>query len=119
RGALTYFTPRPILLLEGMLLVLLLGLTLVGILAGEFWAFFHVGGWTILLLLVYILSLYMLHRYEGNERWRPIGEPEEGDPPQPEVDQRPVQDVPPTPFHTWNLQRQALFFALNGAVILV
>jgi len=72
RGALTYFSPRPVLLLEGVFLVLLLALALAAVAAGEFVVIFQVGLWSVLLLGAYLASLVLIHRYEENERWQPV-----------------------------------------------
>lgn len=72
RGALTYFSPRPVLLLEGVFLVLLLALALAAVAAGEFVVIFQVGLWSVLLLVAYVVSLVLIHRYEENERWQPV-----------------------------------------------
>lgn len=71
RGALTVFTPRPVLLLQGVLLILLLGMTLAGINAGDLVSLFGVGLWPVLLCGLYILSLYLMLGYEHQERWQP------------------------------------------------
>lgn len=77
RGSLTFFTPRPVVLLQATLLVLLLALTLAGIAAGGLLTVFGVGLWTIILFGTYLLALYLIYRYEGHGRWRPIDLPDE------------------------------------------
>lgn len=74
---LTYFAPRPVLLLQGATVVLLLGLAIAGIAAGEFLQLFGVGLWTAILMTVYVFSLYALKRYETREQWRPVHVPKE------------------------------------------
>jgi cation:H+ antiporter len=71
RGALTFFTPRPVLLLQGVLLVILLTLTLAAVTSGELLSVAGVGLWSTLLFGAYLLTLDETRRYEGNERWRP------------------------------------------------
>ena len=74
---LTYFAPRPVLLLQGALVVGLLGLALAGMAGGEFLCLFQVGFWTLLLFGLYLLSLYLLRSYEGRGQWMPVEVPEE------------------------------------------
>jgi Ca2+/Na+ antiporter len=76
RRALTFWVPQPVLLLQGVLLVLLLSLALGGTAAGEPLVVLGVGATTVLLAAVYVLGLHHAHRYVGHPRWRPI-EPEE------------------------------------------
>lgn len=70
RGALTFFTPKPVLLLQGIMLILLIAVAVAGIMASEVVALFGVGLWSCLLGYLYIVSLLMAHRYEGSERWQ-------------------------------------------------
>ncbi len=77
RLALTYFAPRPVLLLEGTMVVLLLGFLLAGLAAGEMVEFFSVGLWTTSLFGLYIVLLIALQTYEVREKWLPVEVPEE------------------------------------------
>ena len=74
---LTYFAPRPVLLLQGAMVVLLLGLALAGIAAGEVVHFLAIGLWSALLFGLYAFSLYSLRSYESREQWRPVNVPDE------------------------------------------
>lgn len=74
---LTYFAPRPVLLLQGATVVVLLGLAIAGMAAGAILQLFGIGLWTPLLVLVYLLSLYLLKSYENRPQWRPVQLPEE------------------------------------------
>lgn len=76
RGALTFFTPRPTLLLQGSLLVLILVLTIMGATIGDL-PVLGVGLWTSLIFGVYLMALFLLKHYEANEKWRPIDIPDE------------------------------------------
>jgi len=75
KGALTYFTPRPTLLLQGNLLVVILVITIIGATIGDL-PVLGVGLWTSLIFVVYLLSLFLLKHYEANEKWRPIDVPD-------------------------------------------
>ena len=77
RGALTFFAPRPVLLLQGMLLILLLSFTAAAIVFGEKVMLGGVGLWTLLLFGGYVVTLYLSQQYEGEEQWQPSDEPEE------------------------------------------
>lgn len=71
RSALTYFSPSFALLVEGIGLVLLLQLAIVGIVAADLGAVGSVSVWLILLLLGYAGVLYLVYRYRGEPRWTP------------------------------------------------
>jgi cation:H+ antiporter len=77
KGALTFFTPRPSLLLEGSSLIVLLAIALAGIAAGPLVAFAGIGLWTSLIFAIYLLSIFLLKQYEGAGRWKPVDPPDE------------------------------------------
>ena len=110
RGALTFFTPRPVLLLQGMLLVVLLALTLAAVVAGEFVTLLGVGLSPALLLGGYLLAIFLLHRYQGHERWQPVDEPHQADSGEAGHRER---------YRDWSTGRLARTFAAASAAILV
>ena len=71
RGALTYFSPKFVLLIEGVGLLMLLQLTIVGITARELSTVGSVSVWLILLVLAYAGVMYLVYRYRGQPRWTP------------------------------------------------
>lgn len=78
QNALTYITPKPVLALQGQLLIILLGLASGLMLVGELVMIGHVGLWTPLLLGAYLLALFIVQKYEKSEqRWKPMDVPEE------------------------------------------
>ena len=78
-GALTRRTPKPALLLHGLLLVLLLTIALTSIALGGGPAIYHVGAGTVALFGVYLAGVYLAQRYERNPRWQAVdpGRPED------------------------------------------
>jgi cation:H+ antiporter len=70
-GALTYFSPKFVLLIEGIGLVMLLQLTLVGISARHVSAVGSISVWLILLVVAWIGVMYLVYRYRGQPRWTP------------------------------------------------
>jgi cation:H+ antiporter len=112
KGALTFFTPRPGLLLEGTSLIVLLAIVLAGMAAGPGLAFFRVGIWTMLLFAVYLLSIYLLKQYEGRGTWKPVDPPDETEGPgeAATAQQRKYAD-----HSTWQL---GLLFAGGSAILL-
>lgn len=70
-GALTFFSPRFVLLVEGVGLVVLLLLTIAGATARGFPAVATVGLWPVLIFLTYLGVLYLTYRYRGQPRWTP------------------------------------------------
>lgn len=76
RGALTYFTPQPVLLFQGVMLVLLLGVALAGAAAGEPISFAGVGFTPLLLLAGYIVTVRLSRGGDYLPRWRATNEPQ-------------------------------------------
>lgn len=70
-GALTYFRPRFVLLIQGVGLLTLLQLTIAGITARGLPTLFSISVWTVVLFLVYLGTLYLTYRYRGQPRWTP------------------------------------------------
>lgn len=68
-GPLTFFVPQPVILLEGICLTGLIALAIAGMAVGEFLVVWNVGMWTVLILVVYLFSLYMVHVTEKRENW--------------------------------------------------
>ena len=79
RGALTYFTPQPALLFQGVMLLLLLGLALAGAAAGEPFSFAGVGFTTPLLLIGYVFTVRLSRGGDYLPRWRATNEPPQED----------------------------------------
>jgi len=76
KGALTYFSPSPVLLLGGTFLVLQIAVGVCAISAGDIALIGHIGIWPILLGAVYAASLYYMNRFENRESWVPTELPE-------------------------------------------
>ncbi len=109
RGALTYFVPQSVLLLQGNLLLLLLGSIALAIAAGEPIALGWVGLSPPLLLVAYVGALWLLRVHEGDGGWRPV------DPPPP-VRRRSASERPE---NDWPKRRLVLGFALTSLVVLL
>lgn len=75
--ALTFVSPRPVLLMQGVLLVLMIALAAMAIAAGEVFSFAGIGLWSLGLLFAYLGALYMIWHFEGDPRWEPTGRLEE------------------------------------------
>jgi cation:H+ antiporter len=71
RGALTFFTPRFVLLIEGVGLLLLLQLTIVGITTRGFPTVASISIWSVLIFLAYLGVMYLTYRHQGWSRWTP------------------------------------------------
>lgn len=76
-GPLTFFSPAPVLLLGGVLLILQIALGVTAIAAGDVTLFAHVGAWPLLLTAVYGLSLYFMNRFPERDTWTPARLPEQ------------------------------------------
>jgi cation:H+ antiporter len=75
-GALTYFTPQPVLLFQGVMLLLLLGVALAGAAAGEPISVAGVGLTPLLLVAGYILTVRLSRGSDYLPRWRATNEPQ-------------------------------------------
>jgi cation:H+ antiporter len=117
RGSLTYFTPRPVLLLQGTALVLLLALALAGIAVGGLFSLFGIGLWTVVLFVAYLVAVLLIHRYEGRGGWKPVDVPdkqgEEGGQDQTQPERKEGEEETPS------TRRVFFVFAALGLVILV
>lgn len=79
RGALTYFTPQPVLLFQGVMLLLLLSLAIAGAASGEPLTIFAVGLTPVLLMGGYVLTVYFSSRGDYLPRWRATNEVPQGE----------------------------------------
>lgn len=73
RGALTYFAPKPVLLFQGTMLILMLSLAMAGAAVGEPFALLGVGLTTVLLATAYLITLRISMDDSYLPRWRPEG----------------------------------------------
>lgn len=79
RGALTYFTPQPVLLFQGVMLLLLLGVAVAGAAAGDPLAVAGIGLTTVLLTAGYIAMVLLTHS-GALPAWRATNVPEDKSP---------------------------------------
>ena len=112
RGALTFFSPSPVLLLGGVLLVLQTGLALAMIAAGELLWLGHVGLWPLVLFAVYVISLVFMQRFESRESWIPAELPEVLEPVRGEADGDEASA------ERGSARRLAALFALHSLLVL-
>jgi cation:H+ antiporter len=70
-GALTYFNPRFVLLIEGVGLLVLLQLTIAGLTTHGLPSVASISAWSALILLAYIYVMYLTYRHQGHPRWTP------------------------------------------------
>lgn len=81
-AAITFYPRKPVPILEGALLILLLALLQAIILFGERALVFHVGSGACLVAVVYLVAIGMLRRFDEKEAWLAVEFPDEsGDPP--------------------------------------
>ena len=64
---------EPVVLLQGVLLIWVLGIAMAGMIIGEP-AGWPVGPWTLGVLVTGITAFYLMRRYEGHAAWRPVTE---------------------------------------------
>lgn len=77
RDALTYFAARATLLLQGIWLIVMLAVVLVGTIIGERGSLFQIGLGSMLAFGAYVVGIYLLNRYREHEGWQPLGSPED------------------------------------------
>jgi cation:H+ antiporter len=70
RGALTYFAPQPVLLFQGVMLLLLLGVALAGAAASDPIALAGVGLTPVLLAVGYVATVWMSHSGSTLPPWQ-------------------------------------------------
>lgn len=78
RGALTFFSPKFVLLIEGVGLLLLLQIVIAGMTANGFPVVLDVSLWLVLLLLAYVGLMYLVYRYRDQQSWEPTRTEQEG-----------------------------------------
>jgi cation:H+ antiporter len=71
--ALTHFGANPAFLMQGVILTMMLALGIAGIAIGDRVLVGGVGIWPVAFAAAYVLALIVMHRYEHNPRWQPIG----------------------------------------------
>lgn len=71
RGALTFFSPRYVLLIEGVGLILLLQIVIAGFMARGVPAVGPVSAWTLVLATAYLALMFLVFRGGGHARWTP------------------------------------------------
>ena len=76
RGALTFFAPQPVLLLQGVMLLLLLSVALAGAAAGDPLSFAGVGVTPVVLLVGYVLAVRWAQPGDHLPPWRATNVPE-------------------------------------------
>jgi len=113
RGPLSYFTPKPELLLQGLLLIGLLGIVLVGVVAGDSTLPGGVGWCTTLVFGLYIFGVWTVARFEAGKHWRPVDLPD--------AMSQPAGDPPVTANAnaSWSLPRLCRAIALISIVITI
>lgn len=112
--ALTFFSPQPALLMQGLMLIQLLALFIAAISCGELYTIAHVGLWPILFALAYLLALWVIYRYEDRSRWEPAGEI--GQPPE---SARDLKDAHQEKYGELATRRVVGYFVASASAVLV
>lgn len=121
RGALTYQSPSFALLMQGIGLLLVLTVALMGMtLGGQLAAHsttvavnLSVGLWSLLLLAAYLIMLYLTYRAHAHPRWQPVvSDRRDG-----------VHRADPDPsrddMHNQSLKRLGVYFGIGSVVVLL
>ncbi len=112
--ALTYFSPESSLLMVGVMLILLIALASSAIISGEIISVFGIGLWPVVLFGTYLISLWVIFRYEGNPRWEPQGEIA-----QPPESARDLKDAHQAAFKDVSTSWLVAYFIAASSVVLV
>lgn len=75
KRSLSFLTPKPVLLLQGVLLIVLLAFVLAGIVAGDTPLLGAVGWWTTGAFALYVIAIRLVIRFEAKEQWRAVDLP--------------------------------------------
>ena len=79
RGALTFFAPKPVLIINGVMLIGLLTVAILGVSVGATWSVMNVGPWGAAVFVIFLLMLWMTHAEVHHPPWKPTNPPEEID----------------------------------------
>lgn len=115
QAPLTYITPKPVLLLEGVALILLLAITLSVSFVAPFVPVLVAGAGTLLLLAVYLVTLYLSNMYEQSPRWEPR---EKEALEEVERSEEEAADKVEERFSDWSLRRLIVLF-VGGALLIL
>lgn len=75
RGALTFFSPQVVLVFQGIGLIALLMLTIIGMVIGLISPVRALVFWPVIILVGYLLVAYLMYRLEGIPQWLPLNLP--------------------------------------------
>jgi len=114
RRALTFFSPRSALLMQGVFLTFLVAMAAAAVSSGELLVYRGVGVWPLLLAITYAFGLWVLYRYEGDPRWEPAGQV--GEPPE---SARDLKDAHHAKFQNTSTMNVSLRFTVAAAGVLV
>lgn len=120
RNALTFFTPKPVVALQGMFVIILLALTLSGMIVGEVLVVFQVGLWSFVLFVLYILGVYLSNRYEKSEgeQWQAVSTPGEEEQAREQAGREGSREKAQQMRETTPTNRLVLFFGVGALLIL-
>ncbi|EMI41539.1 sodium:calcium antiporter [Rhodopirellula sp. SWK7] len=111
---LTLFSPRPSLLMIGVMLIGMIALASAAVSSGELLSYAGIGAWPVLLFAAYVSSLWVIYRYEGHPRWEPTGEIA-----QPPESARDLKDAHHEKYSAVSTKEIAGLFALASLAVLV
>jgi cation:H+ antiporter len=109
RGALTYFAPQPVLLFQGVMLILLLAVAIAGAAAGDPLAVFGIGLTPVLLAVGYLATVRFSHSGELLPPWQPTN---------PSAERTTTTDHEARPLNAYSDRRLYGFSALSALAIL-
>jgi len=111
---LTLFSPKSSLLMVGIMLILLVALATAAISSGEVFSIAGIGAWPVGLFAAYVLSLWVIYRYEGNPRWEPRGEIA-----QPPETARDLKDAHQAAYREVSTRKLVCYFAIASMLVLI
>lgn len=109
KGALTYFSPKPALLIGGLFVIVQLATVLIGIATHNYFSLYHVGIFPLIVFLLYLGMLYFISSHERDVKWEAVGKTPE---------KRISRIPPPTPKKYSNIKLFS-FFLLNTLVVAI
>lgn len=72
--ALTSRSPKAVLIMQGVILILTISMAIAAISAKEIFTFLNVGLWSLIIFITYVMGIFAVHRYGKDPKWSPRAE---------------------------------------------
>ncbi|OVE80317.1 hypothetical protein BVY02_00595 [bacterium J17] len=110
-GPITWVAPSISLLLQGVILILMIGLTLGAASTGNMPLIGTVGFWPTFLFVSYVCFLYLLRSYDESNSWKPVDIPV--------ISDGLIGDSSNNHYLSWTLRKLIISFTLSSILVLI